>query len=218
MLWDARKFRFNAPMLLLGFALLFVSCKEDISGPLKKIPAPGREYYPLNLGDTWEYTNGGDYRETYEITSVQATDDGNIATVTVQKDGVVSHQEIMRWIGDRLYLNIADNGDDVEPLVLLSLPLALHKEWTKGDYSSGRTLDVTRTRVISMDSTFDVDAGTYDSVVLRDIHTHQVEDHEPSMDTTYYAYAKNVGIIYRGFYDDALQLLSFTPGDTTTVE
>ncbi|MCB2198012.1 hypothetical protein KQI63_01315 [bacterium] len=180
-------------------------------------------YFPMLRGSIHIYRAADSVDTTdnqyYVTESVQITTEGKIASLAIYRGGERA-SEIARWTNDRLYFTIPE-ADPASPLLSISLPVRKGKEWVKINSTVGENLDVIECRVMSLDSTMTVHAGTFDSVlVIRDVQEWRRGDEPIQHDTTYFSYVKDVGVIEMGDGEDRLQLVTYIPGasdDTTHV-
>ena len=226
MLWDARKSRFKLGLFIYVVLLVgFCSCTEDPVYPHSNfIPTlADQAYFPMLTGSVYVYrvvssqdTTDNQY---YLIQSVQITEEGKIATLSILRGGDIA-SETARWTNDRLYFTNPE-ADPSNPLLSIFLPVRVGKEWVKINSSVGENLDIIRSRVVSLDSSITVHAGTFDSVmVIRDVQEWRFGNNATQVETTHFSYVKDIGVIEMGRGDDRLQLVSYTPGesdDTTRV-
>lgn len=227
MKWAARKSRsrIGVPLFAVTLTLAMLGCTEDpINPPSNYIhTAADQAYFPMMSGSIHVY-RGASSQDTsqnqyYVTESVQITEEGRIASLAIYRQGDRA-SETARWTNDRLYFTIPE-ADPASPLLSISLPVQPGKEWVKINSTVGENLDIIDSRVLTLDSTMTVHAGTFDSVlVIRDIQRWRRGNEATQRDTTYFCYVKDVGVIEMGDGEDRLQLVSYTPGasdDTTHV-
>ncbi len=187
------------PLLLL--TLFSIRCDNSTNGGFPPYVNPYAEdwaYYPLAIGNQWEYSIGDTTFWTYTIVDTSHSLRGDSSYMRITGHGEDMPFYIF-WDLNFLYFS-ADTIDSYKT-ARLKLPIQLYSEWKAFDNSGTAISNFADAEIISMDSIVTVQAGTFETVVVEEI-TYTIGDHGDTLatpDTVWTAFAKDVGVIFFRF-------------------
>lgn len=149
--------------------------------------AGDEEYYPVALGNAWEYTDG---LNTW-ITTIEAVSGNDFVTATRMNGELVSRTVFRRdkeGIKEVAYENQKGAGKHAKPLLVLRFPIKAGDAW-KGSFTVGGARYTTVT-VVKGPQQIRVPAGTFTAIV----YVSTAETYGMTMVTTTW-FVKGIGVV-----------------------
>lgn len=181
----------RAGRILLSFLLLLslvfvTACSPSPAEPIKDPKATLAEYFPLQVGSSWQYEGIGNEFASYTSKVTHQKDSkGQIVlssgTVTANRYEITENSILHTYQQHEFYedASILDNASNIDG-VILKLPLEIGSTWT----SQGNTCEIIDTK-----ATVETPAGTFqDCIAVKTTY-------KDSGNHSVHYYAKGIGLV-----------------------
>lgn len=208
----AKSSRFEILAVALAALLIPTACGTQTPQPTNieqnQSYEQARKFYPMQLGHTWVYENNAGVEFTYTIIEYETSVNGMECEFDVYRQNETSKQ-YARWAGKNLYVSIYENFDD--QLLELQAPLEEERTWRKVDNSSQTATYYVDSEIIATEHALELDSGTYETLVVRDIAVQEYPPLPPSTDTTYTYFSEDIGVVREDMNGLLTDLVRFEP-------
>ena len=192
--------------ILVLTIMLLASCAQEVEEPGTEEPQEQEDkvtvetYYPLAVGNQWEYEGVGNEYATYTQKVVYSKD--NKYQIMIDNGGtisaniyVINDESLIRTYSEaEVYdeKNVLDEESNMEDIII-KLPLKVGTKWE----SQGNQCEIT-----DIDATVTVPAGTFENcIIIKKIYK------ESGASSNFY-YCKGVGLVKSEYIDDDSEVSS----------
>jgi len=155
--------------------------------------ADSTPFYPLNVGDSWDYKTRDGIRETRKVSSIEKVNGIPCAKVVQMVDGKERGTEFIGVKADGVYRLAFGIAKPENPVLFLKLPLKEGDSWTVEGKATGETFKATFK--VGAEKTIKVPAGEFKAFP---VSTDDLVAAGVKASSTIY-YAPNVGVVMHEF-------------------
>lgn len=194
--------------ILISF-LFITSCKDDSSETIDL----GYTYFPVNIGhwviydvDSVVYGTSDTTAYSYQIKEyIESAFTDNTGKLTQRIERYKRENDTLPWVITQVWTSnlsdlTAERVEDNQRYIKLIFPVRLNESWNANSYNNSPPTS-SETEYTSVDEPYSINSLSFDSTLT----TEFIYNTFISIDIAEEMYAKNVGLIYKRFFDYDIQ-------------